>query len=82
MSTTVAHDLNQDQSFVSAVWLGNKTAVINHLLAMMEDGWYVTVDGLVSHSKEHGLVIARPLKIKGELESTGVGIFKFKNSEL
>lgn len=75
----VVHDMNNDKTFVTAVWLGNKTEVINHLYAMMKDGWVVTTDGLISESPEHGTVIARPLKIKDNKESTGVGIFKFDN---
>lgn len=81
MSTVVAHDLNQDKSFVKAVWLGSKKEVLAHLQQMMLDGWEVTIDGLISESPEHGTVIARPLKKKGNLESTGVGIFKFNNRQ-
>ena len=77
----VAHDLNEDKSFISAVWLGNKLEVVNHLARMMEEGWEVTIDGLISESPEHGTIIARPLKIKGNNESTGVGIFKFDNRQ-
>jgi len=77
----VAHDLRADKSFINAIWLDNKTQVISHLYNMMKDGWEVTIDGLTSESPEHGTVIARPLKIKGNTESTGVGIFKFNNRQ-
>ncbi|MCK5609692.1 hypothetical protein KAR91_47905 [Candidatus Pacearchaeota archaeon] len=81
MSTIVTHDLNADDTFVKAIWLGNKTSVIDHLKKMMKEGWRVTIDGLISESEEHGVVIAKPLKVKGSLESTGIGIFRFDNRE-
>lgn len=79
--TEVVQDLENDDTFVDVVWLNNKTEVINHLARMMEEGWDVTIDGLISESPEHGTIIARPLKVKGNNESTGVGIFKFNNRQ-
>lgn len=81
MSTIVAHDLNSDESFIRAIWLTNKKQVISHMSKMMQEGWHVTVDGLISESNEFGTVIARPLRVKSNAETTGIGIFKFNNRE-
>ena len=82
MSTVVALDLNQDKSFIRAIWLRNRSEVIDRMRMMMKEGWFVSVDGLISSGVDGGVVIARPLKIKGSTQTTGLGIFKFKNSEL
>ena len=75
MSTIVAHDLNRDDSFIRAIWLRNKNEVIEQMRLMMKDGWIVSVDGLIS-TGDDGVIIARPLKVKGNTQTTGLGIFK------
>ncbi len=82
MSTQTTHDLNRDGSFIKAIWLRNRNEVIAQMRSMMKNGWSVSVDGLISSGDDGGTVIARPLKVKGSTQTTGLGIFKFKNSEL
>lgn len=79
MSTCVAHDLNNDNDLIHCDWFGSEEEMSAALKTMTANGWIPGEHGLVSVT-EHGVrCVARPMKIKGNLVNTGIGIWRMSD---
>jgi len=74
-------DVNSDNDFLSAEWFDNTDQVFSCMSKMIKTGWDVTAQGLMSYD-EIGFIVARPIKIKGKLNYTGVGLWRISDYDV
>ena len=75
----VAHDLGNDNDLIHCMWFDNEEQVTSHLKTMACNGWIAGNTGLLSVTENGVRCVARPMKIKGRQENTGIGIWRLSD---
>lgn len=73
---TQTHDITNDPDVVTTRWYANQAQVMRVFAGLQSSGWWITHDGLMTSSKS-GSLVARPLKIKGQTQFTGIAIWRY-----
>ena len=76
---TQTHDIRNDPDVRTVQWYDTQAEVMRVLAGMQLSGWWVSTNGLMTTSGG-GSLVARPLKIKGEDQFTGIGIWQINPS--
>ena len=79
--STVAHNLDDDNDLIGCEWFASEREMSNAMKVMMSNGWTPGLDGLMSVTLDGVRCIARPIKIKGNLEKTGIGIWRVSDED-
>ena len=70
------HDIRNDPDVQIVHWYKTQAGVMKFLAGLQSSGWWVTQDGLIT-SNGSGSLVARPLKLKGQNQYTGIAIWRY-----